>query len=747
MAFTRRDFLRRTTMTAAGLALGFGAGQRWGDRYGALLAAPVRRRAAVLVGINRYGPAVGGRDLPWPALGGCAADVALQRDLLISRFGFDPGAIVELLDEQATWSAIDGAIAAMTAGFGPEDLFILHFSGYGGQALVPPMGDAPGQRVRVLVPADGASGGDLPEVLLLKRCQGLPTQQVAITIDASDGDLGGPLQGAMNNGVLRVRSRPGQTAGRLSASTLEQWQALNRSGANGVEGDMDLALAGFGGLLMRASAPMTPALELHWAAGWAGAFTRSLVQHLWQSTPATAQWIDLAQSHRTVETWIGGPQTPQALSAKSLRPSKNGGAFLLGDATLRDRPDLAIAPADGFIGQLDGDGALLRLGGLPAAVFEAAAAQSVYQALPAAPPTDAAIAAAPLFLQGRDRQGWQILARPTSPTAAIAPGTAVQEWVRILPKQTDLAVALDPALERIERIDAISALSAHARITPINPGDRLPDVWFTRLTKSDDPALGDRYGLLSLGGEVLTHTLGDPGEAVKPAVQRLIPALESHLAQKHLRLIENQGSSQLPVRVTLEGGDRLASRPAIALGSRTAPRPNLRADAPPTVAVSSSKGQSSLTTIRLAAGKPVQYRIDNGGDRPIWAALIGFNGRGNGFAFYTPEPFQVAPGGSELLAGGGGWIPANGPDLIQTYVICTAAPCDRLQEQLDASRREQNLGVAVAAIADPLAVSRALWQDLHRLSQAKAKPFTLPNDTYGFQVEEWAAFEVSYRLV
>jgi hypothetical protein len=736
-------------MTAAGLALGFGAGQRWGDRYGALLAAPVRRRSAVLVGINRYGPALGSREVPWPVLGGCGTDVALQRDLLVSRFGFDPGAIAVLVDEQATWANIDGAIAAATEGFGPEDLFIFHFSGYGGQALVPSVGDAPGQRVRVLVPADGASGGDWPEALLLKRCQGLPTQQVAIVIDASDGELTGPLQGAANNGVLRVRSRPGHTAGRLSASRLEQWQALDRSGTGGLGGEADLALTGFGGLVMRASAPATPALELHWAAGWAGAFTRSLVQHLWQSTPATAQWIDLAQSHRTVETWIGGPQTPLALSTKSLRPSKNGGAFLLGDATLRDRNGPAIAPADGLIGQLDGDGALLRLGGLPAAVFEAAAAQSIYRVLTSTPPDPENAAVPPsLFLQGRDRQGFQVLARPANLPAAtpLTPGTAVQEWVRVLPKQLDLAVALDPALERIERIDAISALSAHAPITPINPGDRLPDVWFTRLTNPDEPTLGDRYGLLSLGGDVLTHTLGDRGEAVKPAVQRLIPALESHLAQKHLRLLESQGSAQLPVRITLESGDRLASRPVIALGSRTAPRPDLRPDAPPTVAVSSGKGQNSLTTIRLAAGKPVQYRIDNPGDRPIWVALIGFNGRGNSFAFHRSEPLQVAPGGSELLAGGGTWIPANGPASIHTYVICAAAPCDRLQEQLSASRREQNPGGAMAAIADPLAVSRALWQDLHHLSQPKTKPFTLPNDAYGFQVEEWAVFEVSYRL-
>lgn len=757
-------------MTAAGLALGFGAGQRWGDRYGALLAAPVRRRSAVLVGINHYAPALGSRELPWPALGGCGTDVALQRDLLVSRFGFDPGAIAVLLDEQATLAAIDGAIAAATEGFGPEDLLVLHFSGYGGRALVPPLGDGAGQAVRVLVPADGASGGDWPEALLLKRCQGLPTQQVAIAIDASDGDWGGPLQGASNNGVLRARSRP-TPPGRLRATTLEQWRSLQGTGPIPGDAAAELALTGFGGLVMRASAPATPALELRWASGWGGAFTRSLVQHLWQSTPATTQWIDLAQSHGTVETWLGAGQHPEATSTKPLRPSKNGSAPLFGGTSPGDREGPQSLAADGAIAQVDGETVLLHLGGLPAPVFEVAASQSFYQSFPPkydkvpdlnpaqnltsgaeAPAIAPPETPAPLLLQARERQGGRIVARPVGGAGRPwVAGTAVQEWVRVLPKQLDLAVALDPALERIERIDAISALSAHPHITPIAPGDRLPEVWFTRLANAlanpEEAAPGDRYGLLSLGGEILPETLGDRGEAVKPAVQRLLPYLERHLAQKHLQLLENQGSSRLPVRVALESGDRLAGRTFASLGSRTAPRDDLRADGPPNAAVSSSNGQNRLTSFHLAAGKPVQYRIDNGGDRAIWVALIGFNGRGNSFAFYTPEPFQVAPGDRATLAGGGTWIPALGPDLIRTYVICTTAPCDRLWEHLSQGRRDRNLGVGMAAIADPLAAGRALWQDLHRISQAKTKDLALPSDTYGFQVEEWAAFELSYHLV
>ena len=730
MAFTRRDFLQKTTLAAAGVSLGLAAGQRWSDRYGRLLAAPVRRKVAVLVGIDTYMTAPES-DRALPSLEGCGADIDLQQDLLVSRFGFERSAIHRLRDRDATADAIESAIVSAATGLGADDTLVVHFSGYGGRSRGPAQGA--GESTRSLVPADAVRAGDVPEALLVKLCQSLPTQRVAISLDASDG----PSISPPGNGFIRGRSRSPGTVGRIDSDRWDRLQKLHRQTGTKDGGPLDDdSLDGFGGLLLRASAPETTAVELHWASGWAGAFTRSLVQHLWQTTPATTVWIDLAQSHGAVSNWLGGRQFPESVSTKPLRPSKNGSAFHLGDRAALPSP----GAADGAVVRVNADGgAAMALAGIPAPTFELAVAESVYRATTAAGQS--------MLLQGRDRQGWLVYGRPASgsdgETRSLAIGDPVEEWVRVLPKHIELAVALDPSLERIERIDAISALAAQPHIIPVTPGDRLPDVWFASMPAAD----GDHYGLLALGRGPLAGTAGDRGEAVKPAVQRLIPQLDRHLAQKHLRLLENQGSSQLPVRISLESGDRLGSRSLAALGTRTAPVSRSRADALANAAVSSSGGRNRLGTFRVAAGKPVQYRIENSGDRPIQVALLGFNTRGNSFAFYSPEPIEVAPGATYALAGGGRWSPSTGPGALQTYLVCSAAPCPRLQDRLNATYRERNLGTGVAPLSDPLAIARDLWRDLSDISQSAVGALTFPNDAYAFHTQQWALFELSFELV
>ena len=59
----------------------------------ASLAKPGTRKLALLVGINRYS----GEGLR--SLRGCLMDIEMQRELLISRFGFNPADILMLTDD------------------------------------------------------------------------------------------------------------------------------------------------------------------------------------------------------------------------------------------------------------------------------------------------------------------------------------------------------------------------------------------------------------------------------------------------------------------------------------------------------------------------------------------------------------------------------------------------------------------------------------------------------------------------
>lgn len=83
-------------------------------------------RKALLVGINRY---------PDPAhrLRGCVNDIRQVEALLRGPFGFPSEGIVVLRDEDATTAAIRGGLARLTAGAGPGDILVFHYSGHGSQ--------------------------------------------------------------------------------------------------------------------------------------------------------------------------------------------------------------------------------------------------------------------------------------------------------------------------------------------------------------------------------------------------------------------------------------------------------------------------------------------------------------------------------------------------------------------------------------------------------------------------------------
>ncbi|MFM6223518.1 MAG: peptidase C14, partial [Dolichospermum sp.] len=106
-------------------------------------------------------------------------------------------------------------------------------------------------------------------------------------------------------------------------------------------------------------------------------------------------------------------------------------------------------------------------------------------------------------------------------------GQIVQESVRALPRNTHLNIALDQGLERIERVDATSAFSGISNVANIVIGTETADYVFGRVSQ-----IPSRYGVFSLGGELITNTVGEIGEAVKVAVQRLTPKFSTLLASK-----------------------------------------------------------------------------------------------------------------------------------------------------------------------------------------------------------------------
>jgi Caspase domain len=86
---------------------------------------------ALIIGINKY--PYRGED---EQLAGCVNDALLMRDILISKFNFDPQNIVTLCDEQAT---VDGIVAEMdrlAEEIEQDDILVFHYSGHGSQCKI-----------------------------------------------------------------------------------------------------------------------------------------------------------------------------------------------------------------------------------------------------------------------------------------------------------------------------------------------------------------------------------------------------------------------------------------------------------------------------------------------------------------------------------------------------------------------------------------------------------------------------------
>ena len=107
-------------------------------------------KRALLIGINRY-KAV-------PGLQGSVNDVETMREILISRWGFQPRNITLLTDENATRAAMLAALNTLVQVAGPADTVYFHYSGHGSQ-VQDLNGDEPDGLDETVVSQDGRSDG------------------------------------------------------------------------------------------------------------------------------------------------------------------------------------------------------------------------------------------------------------------------------------------------------------------------------------------------------------------------------------------------------------------------------------------------------------------------------------------------------------------------------------------------------------------------------------------------------------
>jgi hypothetical protein len=768
MGFSRRNFLQQSGLALCALGISEtglvrpSLAAQIAD-HAQVLAQSTHRKLALLVGIDWYANS--------KSLNGCTIDVELQRELLIHRFGFQPNDILVLTDREAKREDIETAFVEHLIEQAREgDVVLFHFSGYGSRVNISEtalLGETASTSAlptsrweNSLLPADetfptkgSPAGNDLLLETLLLLGRSLATNRVTMVLDASYRQAPQVLQG-----TLRSRSCLHAPAAHPNPQEIGfQEQLKSRSSLLSRLSKSSQ----FQGLVLAAAANDRIAAEAQWDGFSAGLFTYALTQSLWQMMPARTVYVSLTQAAETLQ-----PITAQ-------QPILAHPQLLKSPRLTYGLPPQTETGAEGVVLSVEENGmaAQLQMAGLPPLVWRYYQPNSHFLLLSAAAEVEENLP--PRYLQLSKREGLKGKMRLVgeSDGRSLQVGQQVQESIRILPRHLGLIVALDNRLERIERVDATSAFSnIDAVAATVAAGDQGADCLFGKVGTRPQPiAVGARaqtkadlsgkgYELFSPGHVPIANTAGEDGEAVKVAVSRLLPKLETLLAAKLWRLTLNEGSSRLGVRATLSSLDpeviavvsRATGRAGVA--PREMPRHPARRDP------AAPKAQTVTT---LAVGSRIQFTLENLSDRPVYAMLIGLNANGNAIAFYSPKSDpsankftlstpEIAPGMTQIIPDpetAPPWSVSGPQGLVELHLICSQSPFTKTLEAISAIPYSKSEGDRLLELRNPLAVARALLQDLHLASQVAANAIAGSSDVYAFDVNAWASLSFIYDAV
>lgn len=704
----RREFLSATGVIVGSLGLSQSQLLGWQQA----LADPSRRKLALLIGINQYPNAALGQGLK--PLQGCLTDVELQRQLLIYRFGFAPSDLVTLVNGQATQVAILEALYQLTQTATANDCVVVHFSGYGGQVEIA------GKRVKTWVPVDGhlptateTMSRDVPVSWVKQILAKLKTKQLFTVVDAGYSRPDLPLSSGYHS---RFRwHRPV-----VEAFHFPEVSDAVAADVRKIQTAAEPAF--FPGDLLMAARDGQPVVERQWTDFGAGLFTYGLTRYLWA-----------AQLPAKLSAAMRGAQESILPVAPNQTPSWT--TQTTDEHMLYGTTDLPCL--DAVVTSVEGRSANVWLGGLPADVVQ----DSERLGFRRQPDADQSpvVMRSQSGLTGRfklpDGETWST-------------GQPLYEVLRVLPKTLPLIVSLDSNLERIERVDATSALAALSFVESTD--DSHPaDCMLSKFQTDDGPDLDTPtvtqvYGLFTPTRALISGSLAKQDEAVKMAVSRLSPKLETILAMKLLRLTENQASSRLAIRLNLllvGETEKLAVQQETRRATGQAAKSRL-ADA----------ASRQNYPVEFSKGVQIRYQALNFGDEPVYAMLLGFDARDRVLAFFPPsdgQPYSMeslqtamtlAPGTTLSLPNQNTWVVDDTEGRVETYLVCSTSPLlNCWQELLSVANSASNQRVTLGDNALPLV--QALLEDLSSQDATDSDAGSYPLNT-----AHWVTLGCHYRI-
>lgn len=727
----RRTFLQRFGSILAAVGIAEAEWLSWGNPYYQALAQPTSRKLALLVGINQY-PHI-------PQLSGCLTDVELQKELLIHRFGFKPSDILSLTDGEATRDGIETAFVEHLTNQAREgDAVVFHFSGYGSRIK---QGALIGTTENALVPVDGNSR-DRETVnyllidTLLVLLRSLPTQSAIALLDASfyTHNVRPP------SSLLNRATETSPQAELVEAEVDFQKQLKDK-----IVTKQSLAL-------LAASTPKELAREILFSGFSAGLFTYALTQYLWETVEPKAIRFSLSHLGSTIER-IGSQQQPVILEGQKSQFKERIRDNLLQTTSIG---------AEGVITSVEEEGKTYEifLAGVPPQVLEYYENHSRFKVI------NSEKAAVELVLRSRNGlRGKAQLASTENDQSSISlkVGQLIQESIRIVPHHINLTIALDNSLERIERVDATSAFSAFENVSTVTAKEQPADYVFGKLpvteTNTSSITSPSRYGFFSLGGKQIPNTVGEEGEVVKLAVQRLAPKLKNLLAAKLWRLTDNEASTCLPVKASMEINNGIS--PRTVMRQKTGRKFDLQNNSSNQTG---NRGSSEgIPTVPI--GSRMQYRVQNQGKIPLYLILLGLDTSKNAVALYPWDEIVeddtsqtkpvlrdivILPGETRVIpqsTAGFEWVAKGLVSWCETQLIFSTAPFSKGLKALENSKHSGAKQERVLALLNPLEVAKAILLDLHHASNEEIDANDNNVDSYILNVNNWAGMSFVYQVV
>jgi Caspase domain len=311
----RRHFLQFAGSTLAAIGLSQFDFLRQGDRYARVLAQSTPRKLALLVGINHYPSQIG-------ELKGCFNDVELQKHLLIHRFGFKSGDILELTDSgniQPTRANILQAFENHLVNQAkPGDIVVFHYSGHGDRikdiaalntAECQDTGDC--QLNGTIVPKDAAplsqQGTEVivPDIMgrtLFLLTKAIDTDHVTIMLDSCHSGAG--TRGDLAVRAARARSTAGQNLVPSSEEIefQQRWLADPRIKLSKAEFEQQRQTGIAKGVAIGSARRDQLAIDAKFDGFYAGGFTYLLTRYLWQLTSNQAAETTYANLRRSTSS-------------------------------------------------------------------------------------------------------------------------------------------------------------------------------------------------------------------------------------------------------------------------------------------------------------------------------------------------------------------------------------------------------------------------------------------------------------